>query len=130
MLKIILDLGHQVFFLIFPAFFCLRLRCLGICNCNWNPQIVSRIRMNLRNPEQLPTFARCGIQWSDKNYVTGIFTQNPLKFCKWNALMFWNMIKDLSLESRNTQTQYCAPIQCTVRPRNVACNFFLQKTFL
>ena len=28
------------------------------------------------------------------------------------------MFKDLSLESRNIQTQYCAPIQCTVSPRN------------
>ena len=28
------------------------------------------------------------------------------------------MFKDLSLESRNIQTQNCAPIQCTVWPRN------------
>ena len=29
------------------------------------------------------------------------------------------MFKGLSMESRNTQTQNCAPIQCTVLPRNV-----------
>ena len=28
------------------------------------------------------------------------------------------MFKDLSLESRNINTQNCAPIQCTVWPRN------------
>ena len=28
------------------------------------------------------------------------------------------MFKDLSMESRNIQTQNCAPIQCTVWPRN------------
>ena len=28
------------------------------------------------------------------------------------------MFKDLSLEYRNIQTQNCAPIQCTVWPRN------------
>ena len=29
------------------------------------------------------------------------------------------MFKDLSMESRNTQTQKCAPIQCTIGARNV-----------
>ena len=29
------------------------------------------------------------------------------------------MFKDLSLKSRNIQTQNCAPIQCTVWPRDV-----------
>ena len=28
------------------------------------------------------------------------------------------MYKDFSMESRNIQTQNCAPIQCTVWPRN------------
>ena len=32
----------------------------------------------------------------------------------------FNMFKDLSMESRNKQTQNCAPIQCTVWPRNVS----------
>ena len=44
--------------------------------------------------------------------------RNPRKFCKWNPFTFWNMFRYLSLESRNTQTQNCAPIQCTVWPRN------------
>ena len=33
------------------------------------------------------------------------------------------MLKQLPLESRNIQTQNCAPIQCTVWPRNVKNNF-------
>ena len=56
---------------------------------------------SLRNPQQN--------QCADKIYVTGICTRN--------SFTFWNMLKDLSLESRNIQTQNCAPIQCTVWPR-------------
>ena len=32
----------------------------------------------------------------------------------WSFRQNFNMFKDLSLESRNIQTQNCAPIQCTV----------------
>ena len=52
----------------------------------------------LRNPQQ----NKC----AGKIYVTGIFMRNPL-------------------ESTNTQTQNCAPIQCTVWPRNVLSIAFL-----
>ena len=79
--------------------------------------------LHLRNSKQLAIFGCCKIrkknQWAGKYYVTVICTQNPLKFCKWNPLTFWNMFKDLSLKSRNRQTQKCAPIQCTVWHRNV-----------
>ena len=38
--------------------------------------------------------------------------------------------KDLSLESRNIKTQNCAPIQCTVWPRNALQKFvFLEKFY-
>ena len=36
---------------------------------------------------------------------------------KWNPLTFWNKFLDLSLESRNIQTQNCLPIQCRLWPR-------------
>ena len=36
----------------------------------------------------------------------------------WSFRQNFNMFKDLSLESRNLQTQNCAPIRCTVCPRN------------
>ena len=80
-----------------------------------NPVTVAESRTTsyislLRNPQQ----NKC----ANKIYVTGICTQNPLKFFKWNPLTFWNIFKDLSLESRDIQTQNCAPIQCTVWPRN------------
>ena len=44
----------------------------------------------------------------------------------------FNMFKDLSLESRNIQTQNCAPIQCTVWPRNAPLgkNFIAVLTYL
>ena len=58
-------------------------------------------------------------QMCRENLRTGICTRNPGKFCEWNPLTVWNMFKDLSLESTNIQTQNCAPIQCTVWPRNV-----------
>ena len=48
-------------------------------------------------------------------YVT-VFVSSEILLVK--SLTFWNMFKDLSLESRNIQTQYYAPIQCTVWPRN------------
>ena len=38
-------------------------------------------------------------------------------------LIFWNMLKDLSLESTNIQTQNYAPIQCTVWPRIMNTRF-------
>ena len=85
-----------------------------------NPRTVSESRTAsniclLRKPQQ----NKC----ADKIYVTGICTRNPLKF--------WNIFKDLSLESRNIQTQNCAPIQCTVWPRNVgAKDFEPSKLFL
>ena len=31
------------------------------------------------------------------------------EFFLWNLLTFWKLFKDLSLESRNIQTQNCAP---------------------
>ena len=55
---------------------------------------------------------------ADKFFVTGICTRNPLKCCLWKPLRFWNVFKDLSLESRNIKTQNCASIQCNVWPRN------------
>ena len=36
------------------------------------------------------------------------------------------MFKNLSLESRTIQTQNCAPIQCTVWPRNDLSSQFLK----
>ena len=81
-----------------------------------NPLTVAESRTTsniclLRNPQQ----NKC----ADKIYVTGICMRNPLKFCLSNPLTFWNIFEDLSLESGNIQTQNCAPIQCTVWPRNV-----------
>ena len=71
-------------------------------------------------------------QCADKICVTAVCTRNPLKFCMWNPLIFWNMIKDLSLDSRNIQTQNCAPIQCKVWRRKVELGirfqFFVQNT--
>ena len=76
------------------------------------------IHSQLRNPEQLAIFACCGIR--TKTNVATKFTLQvlvrgiPEKFCKRKPLTFWNMFKDLSLESRSIQTQNGAPIQCTV----------------
>ena len=64
----------------------------------------------LRNPQQINS--------ADKIYVTSICTRNLRKSCKWSSLTFWNLVKYLSLESRNIQTQVFAPIQCTVWPQN------------
>ena len=85
-----------------------------------NPHTVAESRTTsyiylLRHPQQ----NKC----ADKIYVTGFCTRNPRNFCRWNPLTFWNMFKDLSLESRNIQTQNCAPMQCTIWPRNVVLTF-------
>ena len=45
----------------------------------------------------------------------------------WSFRQNFNMFKDLSLESRNIQTENCAPIQCTVWPRNVEVEDLLKK---
>ena len=76
----------------------LNLNCHGIRNCKWNPLIVSRIRIHLRN---LLTFAESGTntyirslqnrhqnQCADKVNVTAICTRNPQKFCKRNPHKF------------------------------------------
>ena len=42
----------------------------------------------------------------------------------------FNMFKDLSMESRNKQTQNCAPIQCAVWPRNVSGLLYLLSKFV
>ena len=42
------------------------------------------------------------------------FSRNQKKFCQWSPLTFWNKFKGLSMESRNIQTQICAPIHCLV----------------
>ena len=68
----------------------------------------------LQNPQQN--------QCADKTYRTIISTRIPQKFCKWNPLTFGNLFEDFSLESRNLQTQNCAPIQCTVWPRKDPLN--------
>ena len=61
-------------------------------------------------------------QMCDKVYVTGFCTRSPRKFGKQNPLTFWNMFKDdLSVEFRNIQTRYFAPIMCTAWPRNSLC---------
>ena len=79
------------------------------------------IHLQLLNPEQLAIFACCGVRDStnvpNKTYVTSIYTRNPRKSCYWNPLTFWIIIKSLSMESRNIQTQNFAPIQCTVWTR-------------
>ena len=127
--------------------------------CKWNPHFVcSDFHLYLRIPhtfcgfhlhfakpltvaESRTTSYICLLQnpqqhnCADKTYVTATCTRNPEHFCKWNPFTFWNMFKDLSLESRNIHpgnclqlrrsrlaqafTQNCAPIQCTVWPRNV-----------
>ena len=66
------------------------LSCRRIRNCKWNPQIVSGIRINLRNPL---TFAESGTttyirslrnpqqnQCADKIYVISICKRNSLTF--------------------------------------------------
>ena len=81
---------------------------------------------NLRNPLTVPESSTTSYKYASKIYVTSICTRNPRKSCKWNPLTFWKMFKYLSLESRNIQTQTCAPIQCLVWPRITffsACNF-------
>ena len=62
--------------------------------------------------------------------------QQGRSFCSFFVVYFplivptnFNMFKDLSLESRNIQTQNCAPIQCRVWPRNEGTIVLLQKTF-
>ena len=80
-----------------------------------NPLAVAESRTTsyiclLRNPQQ----NKC----AEKTYFTGICMRNPLKFCLWNPLTFWTIFQNLSLESRNIQTQICAPTQCTVWSRN------------
>ena len=94
-------------------------------NCSYASSVINKnaeSTYNLRNPEQLAIFACCGIRKKNKcaykTYVTGICMRNPLKIFLWNPLTFWNIFQDLSLESRNIQTQNCAPIQCKVWPRN------------
>ena len=138
--------------------FLVNLSCRGIGNCKWKPQIVSGIpklladsanckrnphkiaestyicgiRLHLRNPEQLPKFARCraatkSMYRQNLRYRYLYVTRNPLKFFKWNPLTFCYMFKDLSLESRSIQTQNCALIQYTVWPRNVEFVFLNKK---
>ena len=129
-------------------------------NCKWNLQIVSGIRILfadstyicgfhldfadstyiLRNPlivaNSRTTSYICLLRnplqnkYADKNYITGILTPNLRNFCRWKPLTFWNILRNLSLEYRNKQTQNCALIQYTVWPRNVelglktiSCNF-------
>ena len=70
---------------------------------------------SLRNSQQYKS--------ADKVCSTGICTRNPQKLCIWNPLTFWNMFKVLFLESRKIKTQNCAPIQCTVWPRNAVKAF-------
>ena len=41
------------------------------------------------------------------------------EFYLWNSPTFKNIFQDLFLDFRNIQTQNCAPIECTVWPRNV-----------
>ena len=53
-----------------------------------------------------------------KNLRCRYLCEEPRKFCTWNPLTFWNMFKDLSPESRDLQIPNCAPIHCTVWPRN------------
>ena len=48
----------------------------------------------------------------------------------WSLRQSFNTFRDLSLESRNTQTQNCAPIQCTVWPRNEWYSFSSKKSGL
>ena len=75
----------------------------------------------LQNPQQ----NKC----ADKIYVTGICMRNPLKLCIWKPLTFWNTFGDLSLESKNIQTQNCAPIQCKFWPRIGNKVLFSKKNF-
>ena len=87
----------------------------------WIPHTFCGIHLELRNPS---ISYICLLRNSQQNnyadivYITGNCTRNPQNICKWNPLTFCNMFKDLSLESRNIQTQNFAPIQCTVWPRN------------
>ena len=61
------------------------------------PLTFGGIHLQFRNPEQLAIFACCGIRNKTKNkcadetYVTDICTRNPLKFCLWNPITFWNI---------------------------------------
>ena len=96
-------------------------------NFKWNYHFVCEFHLSLRNSLTVaesrttshiyllrhPQQNKC----ADKFYATGFCTRNPRNFCRWNPLTFWNMFKDLSLESRNIQTQNCTPMQCTIWPR-------------
>ena len=61
------------------------------------PLTICGIHLQLRNPDKLAIFACCGIRkknkGADKTYATGICMRNPLKFCLWNPLTFWNIFK-------------------------------------
>ena len=131
------------------------LSCCGIRSCKRSPEIVSGIRKMqvesafcLRIPH---TFFGFRTHFAESTYSCGIQKQLAIFSCcgirnernvptKFTLQVFVRGIQEtfvrgilihfgtcLYLDSRNIQTQNCAPIQCTVWPRNVR-QFFFKKT--
>ena len=79
--------------------------------------------LHLRNPEQLAIFACCGIRGT-MNMLIKITLQVFARrvhgsfVCRINLHFGTCLWKGLSRDSRNKNTPNCAPIQCTVWPRN------------
>ena len=65
-----------------------------------------------------------------KNLVYILKNDSQFFHFLWSLRQSFNTFRDLSLESRNTQTQNCAPIQCTVWPRNEWYSFSSKKSGL
>ena len=61
-------------------------------------------------------------------FVTGICVQNPRKSSEWIPFTFWNMFKDVFLDSNDLQTPNCEPNQCTVWSRSKIRTCFMKKS--
>ena len=119
-----LMIGWAVFGEKFQYKFCFRFR-RQICfcsrsefmqaSCHWIPIFASCFRNQFHYEAKLCILCIVsGIRDKDAPFVLLLFFH-----FLWSFRQNLNMFKDLSLESRNIQTQNCAPIQCTIWPRNV-----------
>ena len=83
------------------------------------PITICGIHLQLRNPEQLAIFACCGIR-NKKNVPTKFTLQVYVCGFHWNFVCGIHLYFGTYFKAYlwNIQTQNCAPIPCTVWPRN------------
>ena len=86
---------------------------------------ICRFHLQLRNSEQLATFACCGIR-DTTNVSTKFMFQFFVRgvhghFLNEIHLYFETCLKISCWGHTDIQTQNCAPIHCTVWPRNAGC---------